>query len=124
MSNGPQKVTDPIFVNPPSSGNTASDYSVPANSKKKQHAPKHSFALTLRRSFVTIFWQKNLARPLCRNVSGIFVLSILEDFPGDFLGGFFWPLFPTKMRRKNPARKSAKKSGGSKIEIREKSVLP
>ena len=28
------------------------------------------------------------------------------------------------MRRKNPARESAKKSGGSKIEIREKSVLP
>ena len=28
------------------------------------------------------------------------------------------------MRRKNPARKSAKKSGGSKIKIREKSVLP
>ena len=27
--------------------------------------------------------------------------------------GFFWALFPTKMRRKNPARKSAKKSGGS-----------
>ena len=32
--------------------------------------------------------------------------------------------FPTKMRRKNPARESAKKSGGSKIKIREKSVLP
>ena len=28
------------------------------------------------------------------------------------------------MRRKNPARKSAKKSGGPKIKIREKSVLP
>ena len=28
------------------------------------------------------------------------------------------------MRTKNPARKSAKKSGGSKIKIREKSVLP
>ena len=28
------------------------------------------------------------------------------------------------MRRKNPARKSAKKSGGSKMKIREKSVLP
>ena len=31
-------------------------------SKKKQHAPEHSFALTLRRSFVTIFWQKNLSK--------------------------------------------------------------
>ena len=38
----------------------------------------------------------------------------MEDFPGDFPGGFFWALFPTKMRRKNPARKSAKKSGGPK----------
>ena len=54
----------------------------------------------------------------------IFVVLNLEDFPGDFPGGFFWALFPTKMRRKNPARKSAKKSGGSKIKIREKSVLP
>ena len=48
----------------------------------------------------------------------------MEDFAGDFPGGFFWALFPTKLRRKNPARKSAKKSGGSKIKIREKSVLP
>ena len=54
----------------------------------------------------------------------IFVVLILEDFPGDFPGGFFWALSPTKMRRKNPTRKSAKKSGGSKIKIREKSVLP
>ena len=54
----------------------------------------------------------------------IFVVQILEDFAGDFPGGFFWALFPTKMRRKNPARKSAKESGGSKIKIREKSVLP
>ena len=45
-------------------------------------------------------------------------------FPGIFLEVFFWALFPTKMRRKNPVRKSAKKSGGSKIKIREKSVLP
>ena len=62
---------------------------------------------------------------ICRNV--------LEDFCcidfGGFCRGFswrifFWALFPTKMRRKYPARKSAKKSGGSKIKIREKSVLP
>ena len=52
------------------------------------------------------------ARPLCRNVSGIFVVQILEDFAGDFPGGFSWALFPTKMQRKNPATKSAKKSGG------------
>ena len=61
---------------------------------------------------------------LCRKLSGIFVVLNLEDFAGDFPGGFFWALFPTKMRRKNPATKSAKKSGGSKIKIREKSVLP
>ena len=41
-------------------------------------------------------------------------------FAGDFPGGFFRTLFPTKMRGKNPATKS----GGPKIKIREKSVLP
>ena len=45
-------------------------------------------------------------------------------FPGIFLDAFSGHFFPPKMRRKNPARKSAKKSGGSKIKIREKSVLP
>ena len=47
---------------------------------------------------------------------------------GGFCRGFCWRIFlgifPTKMRRKNPARKSAKKSGGPKIKICEKSVLP
>ena len=52
--------------------------------------------------------------PLQRCV-GIFVVSILEDFARDFPGGFFWPLFPTKMRRNNPATKSAKKSVCQKI---------
>ena len=33
---------------------------------------------------------------------GDFVVQILEDFAGDFPGGLFWALFPTKMRRKNP----------------------
>ena len=68
----------------------------------------------------------SLARPLCRKSSAIFVVSILEDFAGDFPGGFFWALFPTKLKRENPATKSAKKkSGGSKIKIcEEKSVLP
>ena len=31
-------------------------------SKKNQHAPEHSFASTLHRSCVTIFWQKNLTK--------------------------------------------------------------
>ena len=65
-----------------------------------------------------------LAQPLCRHVSGIFVVKNLEDFAGDFPGEFFWALFPTKMRRKNLATKSAKKSGGPKIKIHKKSVLP
>ena len=68
--------------------------------------------------------EKSLPWAICRNV--------LEDFCcihfGGFSRGFSWRIFlgtfPTKMRRKNPARKSAKKSGGSKIKIREKSVLP
>ena len=42
--------------------------------------------------------------------------------------GFSWRIylgtFPTEMRRKNPATKSATKSGSSKIKIRETSVLP
>ena len=58
---------------------------------------------------------------MCRR---IFAVYNLEDFAGDFPGGFFWALFPTEMRRKNPATKSAKKSGGPKIKIREKSALP
>ena len=49
--------------------------------------------------------------------------NIWRILPGIFLAKFFWALFPTKMRRKNPATKSAKKSGGLKIKIREKSVL-
>ena len=47
----------------------------------------------------------------------IFPGIFLDDFSGHFS-------FPTKMRRINPARKIREKSGGSKIKIREKSVLP
>ena len=57
-------------------------------------------------------------------MSEIFVVLILEDLAGDFPGGFFWPPFPIKMKRKILATKSAGKSGGSKIEICKKSVLP
>ena len=53
-------------------------------------------------------------------MSGIFAVQILEDFAGGFLGGFSGHFFTQKTRRKNPARKS----GGSKIKIHEKSVLP
>ena len=74
-------------------------------------------------------WGKNsekvLSWPICRSVS--------EDFCcvnfGGFCRGFSWRIFlgtffPQKWGEKNPARKSAKKSGGPKIKIREKSVLP
>ena len=49
---------------------------------------------------------------------------IVEDFAGDSPGGFFWAPFPTKIRRKNPATKSTKKSGCPKTKICEKTVLP
>ena len=42
----------------------------------------------------------------------------MEEFAGDFPGGFFWALLPTKMR-KNPATKSEKKSGGLKTKSAE-----
>ena len=48
----------------------------------------------------------------------------LEDFAGDFPGGFFGAASPTKMRREKPATKPAKKSGRLKIKILEESVLP
>ena len=54
-----------------------------------------------------------LAQPLCRNASGIFVVQVLEDFAGDFPGGFLWALFP----HKNEEKKSGHK-------IREKSFFP
>ena len=68
--------------------------------------------------------QQMLARPLCRNVSGIFVVPILEDFAGDFPGGFFWAPFPTKMRRKIPASEIREKIRRPQKKKREKSVLP
>ena len=41
---------------------------------------------------------------MCR---GFLLYSCLEDFAGDFPGGFFWELFPTQMRRKSLARNPA-----------------
>ena len=57
-------------------------------------------------------------------VGGFWLYKFWRIFPGIFLEDFSGHLFPQKMKKKNPARKSAKKSGGSKIKIREKSVLP
>ena len=41
-------------------------------------------------------------------------MYVLEDFVGEFPGGFLWAHFPTKMRRKNRQQNPRKKSGGSK----------
>ena len=66
-----------------------------------------------------------LAWPLCRNMSGILVVhKIFEDFAGDFPGGFFLALFSHKMKRKSRRLNLATESDGSKIKIRQKSVLP
>ena len=45
---------------------------------------------------VGVYFLNFLARPLCRNVSGIFVVQISEDFAGDFPGGLFWVFFQQK----------------------------
>ena len=39
---------------------------------------------------------KILAWPVCKHVSGIFVVQILEDFAGHFPGGLFLEIFPQK----------------------------
>ena len=56
---------------------------------------------------------------LYRNVSGIFVVLIWEDFAVDFPGGTF---FPQKCEGKRPATNPRKKSGSSKIKTCEKSI--
>ena len=61
--------------------------------------------------------------PLQKCVGGFLLYKFCRIFPGIFLEDFSGHFFPTNMR-KNPATKSAKKSGGPKIKIREKSVLP
>ena len=62
----------------------------------------------------SIYWKKKdpavqsiLGPAFSRNVSGIFVVQILEDFVGDFTGGFFGAL---------SHRNEEKKYGGPKIE--------
>ena len=60
-------------------------------------------------SFSFILLKQKLARPLCRNVSGIFVVLILEDFAGDFPGGFFWALFSHKNEEKKSGDKIREK---------------
>ena len=59
--------------------------------------------------------QKCVGAFCCKNVGG-------------FCRGFSWRIFlgtfPTKIRRKNPATKSAKKSGSPEMKICEKAVLP
>ena len=66
------------------------------------------------------FWPGPSAE-MCQGVSSF---KIWRIFPGIFLEDLSGHFFPTKMRRKNPATKSAKKSGGPTIKIRDKTVLP
>ena len=76
--------------------------------------PSHS------REHKQIFIWPGPSAEICR---GILLYIFSRILPGIFLGDFSGH-FPTKMWRKNPATRSAKKSGGPKIKIREKSVLP
>ena len=62
--------------------------------------------------------------PICRNVSEDFCCINYGGFSRGFSEWIFLGTFSRKNEEKNPARKSAKKSGGSKRKIREKSVLP
>ena len=62
--------------------------------------------------------------PSAEMCQGFLLHTFWRILPGIFLEDFSGKFLPTKMRRENPATKSAKKSGGPKIEIREKSVLP
>ena len=52
---------------------------------------------------------------MCR---GFLLYIFWRIFPGIFLEDFSGHFFPTKMRKNNPATKSAKKSGGPKLKIR------
>ena len=65
-----------------------------------------------------------MARPLCRNVSGIFVVGIWEDFAGDFPRIFLGTFSHKNKERKSGDRIREKKPGSLEIKIREKSVLP
>ena len=88
---------------------------------KKHLAGKKGKGIGKERFFGT----QNLALGnLQKCVGGFLLYKFWRILPGIFLEDFSGHFFPLKMRRKNPARKSAKKSGGSKIKIREKSVLP
>ena len=69
-------------------------------------------------------FQKHWPGPSADMCREFLLCKFWRILPGIFLEDFFGDFFPTKMRRKNPATKSAKKSGGPKIKIREKSVLP
>ena len=84
--------------------------------------PERRFVMTFRfpRNCRFNSWPGPSAE-MCR---GLLLCKIWRILPGIFLEKFSDHLLPTKMRRKNPARKSAKKSGCSKIKIREESVLP
>ena len=61
-------------------------------------------------------------RPAGRNAPAILVVQIWEDFYRGLPGGFCWALLPTQTQKRGQKirrQKSATKSGGSKIKIRE-----
>ena len=62
--------------------------------------------------------------PSAESCRGFLLYTFWRILPGIFLEDFSGHFFPTKMRRKNPATKSAKKSGASTIKIRKESALP
>ena len=75
--------------------------------------------LCFGRLWVTSFWPGPSAE-MCQG----FLLCNFWSICRGFSWRIFLGTFPHKNEDKNPATKSAKKSGGSKIKIREKSVLP
>ena len=61
--------------------------------------------------------------PSAQKCVGDFCYKFWRVLPPIFLEDFSGHFYP-QIRRKNPARKSVKKSGGPKAKIRKKSVLP
>ena len=60
--------------------------------------------------------EKEREHPSAEMCRGFFVVFFFgQDFAGDFPGGFFWALFPTKMR-KNIRRQSPRKNAAARIQ--------
>ena len=124
---GPDRETPPFETHPRLAALDSLDAQIAISQSQRFHVAVRSRDLKSQSVLCKVAAESplNLLGPApLQKCVGDFCCINLEDFAGVFPGGFFWPLFPTKMRRKNPATKSAKISGGPKIKIREKSVLP